>query len=302
MRSPIILLRFGINEANMFEFWNWVGGRYSLTSAIGLSLMLGLGVDNFNRLRSGFHAMDCHFESEPLSKNIPVILALIGFWYNNFFSAQSHAVLPYDQYLWRLPAYLQQADMESNGKSTDKKGKMINYQTGPIIWGEAGTDGQHAFYQLIHQGTKMIPCDFIGFAKPLNQLGDHHQKLMANFFAQQEALAFGKSDDKLVEEQVPENLRPYKIFRGNRPTTCIMAPQLTPESLGSLIALYEHKIFVQGVIWDVYSFDQWGVELGKQLASNILLELKSGEVKCGHHDSSTNQQLSYFLNYQNLKM
>ena len=289
---------FGIDETNMFEFWDWVGGRYSLTSAIGLPLMLGIGVENFNRLRSGFHKMDLHFEESPFAENLPVILALIGIWYNNFLGSQSHAVLPYDQYLWRLPAYLQQADMESNGKSVNKRGQQVEYQTGPIIWGEVGTDGQHAFYQLIHQGTKLIPCDFIGFAQPLHRIGDHHRKLMANFFAQQEALAFGKDEEALRKENIPSHLVPYRSFSGNRPTTCIMAPKLTPESLGNLIALYEHKIFVQGVIWDIYSFDQWGVELGKQLATQILLELERSQVREKNHDGSTVKQMEYYLKHQ----
>ncbi len=289
---------FGIDEANMFEFWDWVGGRYSLASAIGLPLMLALGAENFDRLRWGFHKMDLHFRESPFEENLPVILALIGIWYNNFLGSQSYAVLPYDQYLWRLPAYLQQADMESNGKSADRQGRPVEHQTGPIVWGEAGTDGQHAFYQLIHQGTKLIPCDFIGFAQPLHEIGDHHRKLMANFFAQQEALAFGRDEETLRKEGVPPELIPYRTFAGNRPTTCIMAPKLTPESLGSLIALYEHKIFVQGVVWDIYSFDQWGVELGKKLASKILRELEERRIRRENHDESTNRQMEYYLKYR----
>lgn len=290
---------FGISPENMFEFWDWVGGRYSLTSAIGLSLMIGLGKENFKALREGFFAMDQHFQHTSLERNLPALLALIGFWYNNFFGSDSLAILPYDQYMHRFPAYLQQADMESNGKSVNKSGHIIKYQTGPIIWGEPGTNGQHAFYQLIHQGTKMIPCDFIGFAKSLNPLGDHHDKLMSNFFAQQEALAFGKNRKILAKENVPEDLLPYKEFQGNRPTTCIMAEKLTPATLGSLIALYEHKIFVQGILWDVYSFDQWGVELGKQLAGKILPELKNKNQSSSlRHDPSTNQQIKYYLKFK----
>jgi glucose-6-phosphate isomerase len=240
--------------------------------------------------------MDQHFRYTPFERNIPVILALIGIWYNNFYNAESHAVLPYDQYLCRFPAYLQQCDMESNGKSVTREGRVVDYQTGPIIWGEPGTNGQHAFFQLIHQGTKLIPCDFIGFVNPLNPLGDHHQKLMANFFAQQEALAFGKTKKQVLEEKTPENLIPYKVFTGNRPTTCVLSKQLTPESLGSLIAMYEHKVFTQGVIWDIFSFDQWGVELGKQLASTILAELRAGTPSELSHDSSTNNLIRFYLN------
>ncbi len=288
---------FGINTDNMFVFWDWVGGRYSLTSAVGLSLMVALGEENFNKLLKGFHKMDCHFKETPLEKNIPVISALLGIWYNNFFNAQSHAILPYDQYLHRFPAYFQQGDMESNGKSVDRNGNNISYETGPIIWGEAGTNGQHAFYQLIHQGTKLIPCDFIGFAQPLNKLGDHHNILMSNFFAQQEALAFGKDIKQLKDEGVPENLIPFKLFSGNKPTNCIMAKKLTPEVLGSLIAMYEHKIFTQGIIWNIFSFDQWGVELGKQLANKILPELSDNQKLDEHtHDSSTYSQISFYLN------
>ncbi|MBU3914825.1 glucose-6-phosphate isomerase [bacterium] len=286
---------FGIEPENMLGFWDWVGGRYSLTSAIGFSLMIALGSENFHRLRAGFHKMDVHFQKTPLNRNLPVLMGLIGIWYNNFFEAQTQAILPYDQYLHRFPAYLQQCDMESNGKSIDRNGKKVDYQTGPVIWGEPGTNGQHAFYQLIHQGTKLIPCDFIGFAKSLNPIGDHHQILMANFFAQQEALAFGKSRSDLEKENTPSELIPYKLFEGNRPSTCIMAKELTPEVLGSLIALYEHKIFVQGIIWDIFSFDQWGVELGKQLASKILPELKSKEKTQFFHDTSTNRLIKYYL-------
>ncbi len=287
---------FGTDPDNMLEFWDWVGGRYSLTSAIGFSLMMALGIVNFHKLRAGFHLMDEHFKKTSLESNLPVLMGLIGIWYNNFFGAQTQAILPYDQYLHRFPAYFQQGDMESNGKSVDRNGRTTNYQTGPIVWGEPGTNGQHAFFQLIHQGTKLIPCDFIGFIKSLNPVGDHHQKLMANFFAQQEALAFGKSMQELDQENVPKELVPYRQFEGNRPSTCILAEKLTPESLGSLIALYEQKIFVQGVIWNIFSFDQWGVELGKQLAEKILPELNKGSSSILSHDSSTNNLIVYYLN------
>lgn len=286
--------RFGIDTRNMFEFWDWVGGRYSLTSAIGLSLMIALGSDNFNRLREGFHKMDQHFRQTDLSRNLPVLLGMVGIWYNNFFGCETQAILPYSQYLHRFPAYLQQCDMESNGKSVDRQGNPVNYQTGPIIWGEPGTNGQHAFFQLIHQGTKLIPCDFIGFTKPLIKVADHHLKLMSNFFAQQEALAFGKNETDLRSEGIDESLIPFRSFKGNHPSTCIMAKELTPEVLGTLIALYEHKIFVQGIIWDIFSFDQWGVELGKQLAANILPELEKGCSVGLTHDASTNKQIQYF--------
>ena len=284
---------FGIDPENMFVLWDWVGGRYSLTSAIGLPIMISIGPENFFDLLQGYHEMDCHFRDTPAAENIPVILGLIGIWYNNFFHAQSHAILPYDQYLHRFTAYIQQVDMESNGKSIDKEGREVTYQTGPIIWGEPGTNGQHAFYQLIHQGTKLIPADFIGFARPLNPLSDHHIKLIANLFAQTEALAFGKSDEAVKVEGVEERLVPYKTFAGNRPTNTIMADKLTPSVLGRLVALYEHKIFTQGVIWNIYSFDQWGVQLGKVLANRILLELSS-EIGDLTHDSSTNNLIRYF--------
>jgi len=287
---------FGISSDNMFEFWDWVGGRYSLCSAIGLPVMISVGPDHFNQMLSGFHAMDNHFLNTRLEENIPVILGLIGIWYNNFFGAESHAILPYDQYLLRFPAYFQQGDMESNGKSVDKNGNRVNYQTGPVIWGEPGTNGQHAFYQSIHQGTKLIPCDFIGFAKSQNPVGDHHAKLMSNFFAQTEALAFGRNREEVKREEKKESLIPFKIFEGNRPTTTIMAEKLTPEILGKLIAMYEHKIFVQGVIWNIYSFDQWGVQLGKILANNILPELEPGRDVDLKHDSSTNNLIEYFRN------
>lgn len=288
------VMDFGISSDNMFEFWDWVGGRYSLCSAIGLSLMIAIGPDNFHRLRSGCHAMDNHFLNARLEENIPVILGLLGVWYNNFFGAQSHAILPYDQYLLRFPSYFQQGDMESNGKSVDREGKPIDYQTGPVIWGEPGTNGQHAFYQLIHQGTKLIPCDFIGFAKSLNPSGDHHAKLMSNFFAQTEALAFGKTKEDVAREEADDFLIPFKTFEGNRPTTSILAEKLTPEVLGKLIAIYEHKIFVQGVIWNIFSFDQWGVQLGKVLANKILPELDSERDVELQHDSSTNNLIRYF--------
>ena len=286
---------FGIDPNNMLQFWDWVGGRYSLTSVVGFSLMVALGEENFNRLREGFHTMDTHFQTIPLNENLPVLLALLGVWYNNFFGAQTIAILPYDQYLQKFSAYLQQCDMESNGKSVDRQGNIIKYQSGPIVWGEPGTDGQHAFYQLLHQGTKLIPCDFIGFANPLNEIGDHHQKLMANFIAQQEALAFGKNEAALQTENTPESLVPYKRFEGNRPSTCILANKLTPETLGALIALYEHKVFVQGIIWNIFSFDQWGVELGKELAKDILKEIKKGNSDELTHDPSTNSQIRYYL-------
>ena len=295
---------FGIDPDNMFEFWDWVGGRYSLCSAVGLALMLAIGPKHFLDMLAGFHAMDRHFLTAPMERNLPVILALLGVWYNNFFDAQTHAILPYDQYLSRFPAYLQQADMESNGKSVDQQGRRVTWQTGPVIWGEPGTNGQHAFYQLIHQGTKLVPADFIGFCRPSEEMGlpsaphglpsashglpsaardDHHAKLMANYLAQTEALAFGQSDPA-----------PYKVFEGNRPTTTIMAEQLTPATLGKLIALYEHKIFTQGVIWDIFSFDQWGVQLGKELAGRILPELTASAQPPLKHDSSTNALIRYF--------
>jgi glucose-6-phosphate isomerase len=285
---------FGIDEVNMFEFWEWVGGRYSLTSAIGLSIMISIGSSRFMELLAGFHAMDNHFRDTSLEKNIPVILALLGIWYRNFFKAQSHAILPYDHYLRRFPAYFQQGDMESNGKSVDREGKPVTCDTGPIIWGEPGANGQHAFFQLIHQGTSLIPCDFIGFARSLNPTGDHHQKLMANFFAQTQALAFGKTREEVLAEGVPEMLAPYKTFDGNKPTTTILVKKLTPFTLGQLIAMYEHKIFVQGVIWNIFSFDQWGVELGKTLAKKILPELDPGYHADPDHDGSTNRLIALY--------
>ncbi len=288
--------KFGIDTANMFGFWDWVGGRYSLCSAIGLPVMIAVGPENFRKMLAGFHAMDNHFRSAPFEENMPVILALLGIWYNNFFSAETQAILPYDQYLSRFAAYFQQGDMESNGKTTSQDGKKVEWQTGPVIWGEPGTNGQHAFYQLIHQGTKLIPCDFIGFARSHNPLDDHHAKLMANFFAQTEALAFGKTAGELKAEDTPKELIPHKTFEGNRPTNTIITEQLTPEVLGQLIALYEHKIFTQGMIWDIFSFDQWGVQLGKILASAILPELE-GDTEL-NHDSSTNRLIEYFRKHK----
>jgi glucose-6-phosphate isomerase len=285
--------KFGIDTANMFGFWDWVGGRYSLCSAIGLPVMIAIGPENFIKMLEGYHAMDRHFAEAPLEQNMPVLLALIGLWYNNFFNAQTQAILPYDQYLHRFAAYFQQADMESNGKGKDKQGKAVQWETGPVIWGEPGTNGQHAFYQLIHQGTKLIPCDFIGFIKSQNPIGDHHDKFMANFFAQTQALAFGKTESEVVAEGTPAKLVPFKVFDGNRPTNSILAEKLTPELLGSLIALYEHKIFVQGVIWNVYSFDQWGVQLGKVLANKILPELQAKDAPL-NHDTSTNELINRY--------
>jgi glucose-6-phosphate isomerase len=285
---------FGIDEANMFEFWEWVGGRYSMCSAIGLTLMAGIGPENFIEMLEGFHAMDRHFAEAPFEANMPVLMGLLGIWYNNFFDAQTHAVLPYDQYMHRFAAHLQQLDMESNGKYIDKQGDRVSYHTGPIIWGEPGTNGQHAFYQLIHQGTKMIPADFIGFCESQNQLGDHHDKLMANMIAQTEALAFGKPAKDVESEGVTGTLIAHKTFEGNRPTNTIMADRLNPFTLGALTALYEHKVFVQGVIWNIFSFDQWGVQLGKVLASKILAEITAEQEPAMIHDSSTNQLLKRY--------
>ena len=292
---------FGIAPENMFVFWDWVGGRYSLWSSIGLSIACTIGFENFVQLLEGAHVMDNHFKNEPLEKNIPVILAVIGLWYGNFFDAQSEAILPYDQYLHRFAAYFQQGNMESNGKSIDRNGQPVLYQTGPVIWGEPGTNGQHAFYQLIHQGTKVIPCDFLAPSVSHNPLSNHHQILLSNFFAQTEALMMGKTEEEVMielkkqgmnEEEISVHL-PYRVFSGNRPSNSILFKMLTPRTLGSLIAMYEHKIFVQGVIWNIFSFDQWGVELGKVLAKKILPELSaSGEVLS--HDSSTNGLINYF--------
>jgi glucose-6-phosphate isomerase len=292
---------FGIDSANMFEFWDWVGGRYSLWSAIGLSIALCIGMENFEELLAGAHDMDEHFRLEPLEKNMPVILALLGIWYGDFFGAQTHAILPYDQYLHRFPAYLQQGDMESNGKSVDRDGNRVDYTTGPVIWGEPGTNGQHAFYQLIHQGTVLIPSDFLAPIETQNPIGEHHRILLSNFFAQTEALMKGKTENEAraelqstgMSETALEKLLPHRVFEGNRPTNSILFKKLTPRALGSLIALYEHKIFVQGIIWNINSFDQWGVELGKQLAKAILPELKSSGDAITH-DASTRSLIGYY--------
>ena len=280
--------RFGIDPANMFEFWDWVGGRYSYDSAIGLSLMLAIGPERFAEMLAGFHAMDEHFRTTPFERNLPVLLGLIGIWYADFFEAETLAILPYDHYLGRLPSYLQQLDMESNGKSVDLAGQRVAYQTGPIVWGTAGTNGQHAYFQLIHQGTKLIPADFIGFCQTLNPLDSQHDLLMANLFAQTEALAFGKTAEEVAAEGVPPELVPHRTFEGNRPSNTILAERLTPGTLGALVALYEHKVFVQGTIWRINSFDQWGVELGKALAQQIVPELQGPPAAPLEHDSSTN--------------
>ena len=293
--------RFGIDTKNMFRFWDWVGGRYSIWSAIGLSIACTIGFEHFVELLDGAHAMDIYFRETPYEKNIPVILALIGIWYNNFFGTETEAILPYDQYLQRFPAYFQQGNMESNGKCIDRKGREVNYQTGPIIWGEPGTNGQHAFYQLIHQGTKLVPCDFIAPAVSHNPVGNHHTILLSNFFAQTESLMKGKGREEVMRdlrstgmtEKKIRRLAPFRTFKGNRPTNSILFKKLTPRTLGSLIAMYEHKIFVQGVIWNIYSFDQWGVELGKQQARKILDEL-GDEEEVSSHDSSTNGLINYF--------
>jgi glucose-6-phosphate isomerase len=277
----------------MFGFWDWVGGRYSMDSAIGLSTMLAVVPDNFRKLLAGFHAIDEHFRTAPFEKNLPVLMGLLSVWYNDFFDAQTVAVLPYEQYLKRFPAYLQQLTMESNGKHVTLSGDKVTYQTGPIFWGEPGTNGQHSFYQLIHQGTKLIPCDFIGFAKTLNPLGDHHDLLMANVFAQAEALAFGKTPEEVKAEGTPDWLVPHRVFEGNRPTNTILLDELTPETLGKLVALYEHSVFTQGAIWQIDSFDQWGVELGKVLAKKIVGELE-GKDPGGKHDSSTNTLIARY--------
>jgi glucose-6-phosphate isomerase len=287
------VVKFGIDKANMFEFWDWVGGRYSLWSAIGLSIALTIRYNNFEELLKGAYHVDDHFKAEPFEKNIPVLMALIGLWYTNFFDAKSEAILPYDQYLHRFAAYFQQGNMESNGKYVDRTGKKVSYSTGPIIWGEPGTNGQHSFYQLIHQGTHLIPCDFIAPAISHNPIGDHHEKLMSNFFAQTEALLNGKTKEEVIAEGTKEELIPFKVFEGNRPTNSFLLKKITPFTLGELIALYEHKIFVQGIIWNIYSFDQWGVELGKQLANKILPELKGYE-KVTTHDASTNTLINLY--------
>lgn len=284
---------FGIDVKNMFGFWDWVGGRYSLPSAIGLSLMISIGRRNFAKLLKGYYKMDRHFRTAKLEKNMPVILALLGILYSNGYGAESYCVLPYDQYLSRFPAYLQQMDMESNGKCVGKDGKPVEHVTGPIEWGEPGTNGQHSFYQLIHQGTHLIPCDFIGCCKTHNPIGDLHDKLMANLFAQTEALAFGKTADDCRREGVPENLVPFKTFEGNKPTNTLLCDELTPEALGALVALYEHKVFTQGVIWNVFSFDQWGVQLGKVLAKGVLADLTAPQAS-GKHDASTNALIARY--------
>jgi glucose-6-phosphate isomerase len=290
--------KFGIDTSHMFGFWDWVGGRYSMDSAIGLSTMIATGPENFRSMLDGFHEMDEHFRNEPFEKNLPVLMGLLSVWYNNFFGAQTVAVLPYDQYLKRFPAYLQQLTMESNGKHVTRGGGHVDYQTSPVFWGEPGTNGQHSFYQLIHQGTKLIPCDFIGFCRPLNPLGDHHDLLMANVFAQTEALAFGKTGTEVKAEGTPDELVPHRICEGNRPSNTILAERLTPSTLGKLVALYEHSVFTQGAVWQIDSFDQWGVELGKVLARKIVPELQdAGEPRPGH-DSSTN---ALILRYRRMK-
>jgi glucose-6-phosphate isomerase len=280
--------KFGIDTANMFGFWDWVGGRYSMDSAIGLSTMLAIGPENFRAMLDGFHQVDEHFRTTPFERNLPVLMGLLAVWYNNFFGAQTVAVLPYEQYLKRFPAYLQQLTMESNGKHVTLDGTRVNFDTSPIYWGEPGTNGQHSFYQLIHQGTRLIPCDFIAFVQPLNALGQHHEMLLANVFAQTEALAFGKTPEQVKAEGTPDWLVPHRVFEGNRPSNTILAQQLTPEALGKLVALYEHSVFTQGTIWNINSFDQWGVELGKALAQKIIPELESKTEPALNHDSSTN--------------
>jgi glucose-6-phosphate isomerase len=286
--------KFGIDTANMFGFWDWVGGRYSMDSAIGLSTMIAVGPDNFRAMLAGFHAMDVHFRSTPFDRNLPVLMGLLEVWYADFFGAETVAVLPYDQYLKRFPAYLQQLTMESNGKHVTLEGATVDYATGPIYWGEPGTNGQHSFYQLIHQGTRLIPCDLIGFCRSLNPVGSHHDYLMSNVFAQAEALAFGKTAEQVRAEGTPEQLVPHKTFEGNRPSNVILADQLTPDILGKLIALYEHSVFTQGIIWDIDSFDQWGVELGKVLAQRIIPELQSEASPALGHDSSTNALITRY--------
>ncbi|MGC2160862.1 MAG: glucose-6-phosphate isomerase [Silvibacterium sp.] len=286
--------KFGIDTANMFGFWDWVGGRYSMDSAIGLSTMLAIGPDNFHKLLAGFHSIDEHFHTTPFERNLPVLMGLLTLWYTDFFDAQTVAVLPYDQYLKRFPAYLQQLTMESNGKHVTLSGNRVNYETGPIFWGEPGTNGQHSFYQLIHQGTRLIPADFIGFSKTLNPLGNHHDLLMANVFAQTEALAFGKTAEQVKAEGTPDWLVPHRVFEGNRPSNTILLEELTPEALGKLVALYEHSVFTQGAIWQIDSFDQWGVELGKVLAKKIIGELAAKDFDPGKHDSSTSTLIARY--------
>ncbi len=290
--------KFGIDTANMFEFWDWVGGRYSMDSAIGLSTMIAIGPENFRDMLAGFHAMDEHFKTAPVEKNLPMLMGLLTVWYNNFFGAQTLGIMPYSEHMARFPAYLQQLQMESNGKHVDLAAAHVNYQTGPIIWGEPGTDGQHSFYQLIHQGTKLIPCDFIGFLTPLSHLADHHDLLMANLFAQAEALAFGKTAAELTAEGSPPAQTPFRVTEGNRPTNMILADKLDPKSLGALVALYEHSVFTQGAVWDIDSFDQWGVELGKVLAVRIIPELKSQEAPKLAHDSSTNALIERYRKHK----
>jgi glucose-6-phosphate isomerase len=286
--------KFGIDTANMFEFWDWVGGRYSMDSAIGLATMLAIGPDNFRAMLDGFHQMDEHFRTAPFERNLPVLLGLLGVWNTDFLDAETVAVLPYEQYLKRFPAYLQQLTMESNGKHVTVEGREVDYPTGPIYWGEPGTNGQHSFYQLIHQGTRLIPCDFIAFGKSLNPLGQHHDMLLANVFAQSEALAFGKTPDQVKAEGTPDWLVPHRVFEGNRPSNTILADELTPTVLGKLVALYEHTVFTQGTIWQINSFDQWGVELGKVLAQRIIPELESKTEPTLKHDSSTNNLISRY--------
>jgi glucose-6-phosphate isomerase len=290
--------KFGIDTANMFGFWDWVGGRYSMDSAIGLSTMIAIGPDNYRALLAGFHEMDEHFRTAPFEKNLPALMGFLAIWYNNFFDAQTVAVLPYDQYLKRFPAYLQQLTMESNGKHVTLDGRVVDYQTGPIFWGEPGTNGQHSFYQLIHQGTKLIPCDFIGFFKSLNPLGRHHDLLMSNVFAQAEALAFGKTEEQVRAEGTAEWLVPHRTFEGNRPSSTILTDKMTPSTLGKLVALYEHSVFVQGAIWQIDSFDQWGVELGKVLAVRIIPELENAEEPPLKHDSSTNALIRRYRSHR----
>jgi glucose-6-phosphate isomerase len=290
---------FGIDTANMFGFWDWIGGRYSMDSAVGLSTMIAVGPEHFRAMLAGFHAMDEHFRTAPFERNLPVLMGLIAVWYNNFFGAQTVAVLPYDHYLIRFPAYLQQLTMESNGKQVTLDGAHVGCQTGPVYWGEPGTNGQHSFYQLLHQGTKLVPCDFIGFCQPLNPVGNQHDVLMANLFAQTEALAFGKTEDEVKAEGTPDRLVPHRTFEGNRPSNTILAERLTPETLGQLVALYEHSVFTQGTIWNIDSFDQWGVELGKALATRTIPELGRGDEPPLTHDSSTNTLIRRYRRLKN---
>ena len=290
--------KFGIDTANMFGFWDWVGGRYSMDSAIGLSTMLAIGPDEFHNMLDGFHQMDEHFRTTPFERNLPVLMGLLGIWYNDFFGAQTVAVLPYEQYLKRFPAYLQQLTMESNGKHVTLEGTEVDYPTGPIYWGEPGTNGQHSFYQLIHQGTRLIPCDFIAFGQTLNPLGRHHDLLLANVFAQSEALAFGKTAEQVKAEGTPDWLVPHRVFEGNRPSNTLLAERLTPETLGKLVALYEHIVFTQGVIWQINSFDQWGVELGKVLAQRIVPEVESAQEPALSHDTSTNNLIRRYRKFK----